>query len=266
MPRQSRKPREMHLCRVAVSRVVDLGPSLRRITFTGSALEHLPYAGPDQRVKLLFAADSSKLPDVEGPFSAPRFMGLWAGSAFRGIAMRTYTIRHHRPSDHEVDIDFALHGPVGLASKFATEAEVGDEMTIYGPVSDYVAPPEGAWILIGGDDTAAPAIAAILESLPRDAVGKAFVEVGDSGDVQSIEAPAGVEVTWLDREGAPTATSLHLRNAVCGTAIPEGPRWVWLAGESSVVTSIRRYLVNDRGVDRRQISFTGYWKHGKFGV
>src|SRR5262245_43640986 len=154
MSRQTSKPREMHLCRVAVRGVVDLGPSLRRITFAGDTLEHLPYAGPDQRVKLLFAADPSKLPDTEGPYSTARFMALWATSSVRGISMRTYTIRHLRPADGEIDIDFALHGPVGLASKFAIEAKVGDEMTIYGPASEYVAPPEGAWILIGGDDTA----------------------------------------------------------------------------------------------------------------
>lgn len=45
----------------------------------------------------------------------------------------------------------------------------------------------------------------------------------------------------------------------------EGPngRWYsWLAGEAGTVMSIRRYLVKDPGIDRKCVSFMGYWRQG----
>ena len=38
--------------------------------------------------------------------------------------------------------------------------------------------------------------------------------------------------------------------------------YAWIAGESGVVTALRRVLVKDLGVDRRQVAFMGYWRRG----
>lgn len=38
--------------------------------------------------------------------------------------------------------------------------------------------------------------------------------------------------------------------------------YAWLAGEAGAVTRLRRHLVRDLGVDRRAVSFMGYWKLG----
>ena len=38
--------------------------------------------------------------------------------------------------------------------------------------------------------------------------------------------------------------------------------YAWIAGESGVVTALRRALVNDLGMDRRQVAFMGYWRRG----
>ena len=35
-----------------------------------------------------------------------------------------------------------------------------------------------------------------------------------------------------------------------------------LAGESTMVTRLRRALVTEAGVDRRQVAFMGYWRRG----
>ena len=263
MARAARKPYDMHMCRVEVARIEDLGPGMRRITFAGQALSDLPHAGPDQRVKLLFSSDPAKLPETEGPYSVKKFMALWATASLRGLLMRTYTIRNHRPDAAEIDIDFALHGPTGPASRFAIDAKPGDALTIFGPASEYVAPAEGAWCLLAGDETALPAISAIVESLPRTTRGEVIIELADGADAYPIDAPAGMKVTWLDRLGGAANVSLQLRNGVASMTIPDGNRWIWLAGESSVTTSIRRHLVNDRGIAKADITFTGYWKYGK---
>ena len=38
--------------------------------------------------------------------------------------------------------------------------------------------------------------------------------------------------------------------------------YAWIAGESKVVTGLRRHLVRDLGIDRRQVAFMGYWRRG----
>ena len=39
--------------------------------------------------------------------------------------------------------------------------------------------------------------------------------------------------------------------------------YAWIAGESRVVTGLRRALVRDLGLDRRQVAFMGYWRLGR---
>lgn len=38
--------------------------------------------------------------------------------------------------------------------------------------------------------------------------------------------------------------------------------FAWIAGESAMVTRLRRALVTEVGVDRRQVAFMGYWRRG----
>jgi NADPH-dependent ferric siderophore reductase len=38
--------------------------------------------------------------------------------------------------------------------------------------------------------------------------------------------------------------------------------YAWIAGESAMVTGLRRHLVKELGVDRRQVAFMGYWRRG----
>lgn len=38
--------------------------------------------------------------------------------------------------------------------------------------------------------------------------------------------------------------------------------YAWIAGESKVVTGLRRLLVKELGMDRRQVAFMGYWRRG----
>jgi NADPH-dependent ferric siderophore reductase len=41
-----------------------------------------------------------------------------------------------------------------------------------------------------------------------------------------------------------------------------GGLYAWVAGESAMVTRLRRHLVRDAGLDRRQVAFMGYWRRG----
>lgn len=41
------------------------------------------------------------------------------------------------------------------------------------------------------------------------------------------------------------------------------PFYAWIAGEAAVIKDMRRYLVRDVGIDRKQVAFMGYWRQGK---
>lgn len=55
-----------------------------------------------------------------------------------------------------------------------------------------------------------------------------------------------------NKAGEPTST----------TAERFADTYFWIAGESSMVTTIRRMLVKGAGISRHQVSFMGYWKNG----
>ncbi|WP_433272616.1 siderophore-interacting protein [Actinosynnema sp. CS-041913] len=74
---------------------------------------------------------------------------------------------------------------------------------------------------------------------------------------------ARVRTHWFSRDAVlaqrPGAVVLE---AVRSAAPPPGRVYAWVAGESRPATSVRRRLVNDRGVPKADISFAGYWRHG----
>lgn len=159
------------------------------------------------------------------------------------------------------------------------------------------APGGASRLVLAGDETAVPAIASILALLPDDARGAAFLEVPVESDAQPLTAPAGMRVAWLPREGSPVGSRLadavlaHLGGAApdaeavlavsdeevdpnlwetpayssSGEPLVQDRRdglYAWVAGESKVVTGLRRALVSGVGLDRSQVAFMGYWRQG----
>lgn len=305
------RARPAYVLALAEVRAVErVSPNFVRITFGGKDLAEFGTPGDvfDVRVKLVFPPASGILPPLD------RETDDWWGSYLavpeeeRG-SMRTYSVRELRVSDAEtsVVVDFVLHlepGLSGPASTWASTAAVGQQLFIVGPRRgredrggiEY-APGAAASVVLAGDETAAPAIARILEDAPRDLRGVAFIEVPSPEDALRIDAPAGVEVRWLPRaEGQLHGLQLipavlaHLGDADASDAIevadvetedllwetPEysgigeeivpasnpAERYFWIAGESGVVTTLRRHLVKDLGIDRSQVAFMGYWRRG----
>ena len=256
-PTQARSA--MRLYPVRVSRVRQLSPNFRRITLVGERLITMPFAGADQRVKLILPQPGQAQPHVDDTMGVLDMLRLPAD--VRPV-VRTYTIRHHRPAAAEVDVDFALHGELGPASRWAQTARPGDHAALYGPAAEYEPPEDTQWQLIVGDDTALPAVAAIVESLRSYDRAQVIVEVADAADIQDLDSPADIEIRWLVRGHTPAHESSQLLEAVRATELPALPSYFWLAGESSIVTAIRRHLVTERAVSRDDVQFTGYWRHG----
>ncbi|WP_265523580.1 siderophore-interacting protein [Oerskovia flava] len=200
---------------VSVARVARLSPSFLRITFTGPDLDEFADVGRDVRIKFV-------LPAPDGGYThlvrGAEWYAAWrAQPDDRRNRLRTYTTRAVRHAEREVDVDVVLHGDSGPASRWALSAVAGSELVLLGPNRRHEGPHGGVEfappacshaLLLAGDETAVPAIAAILEDLPADAVGEAYLEVPETGDRFALAAPDGVRVTWLARDGEPHGTHL----------------------------------------------------------
>lgn len=244
--RRSRR-QETGLWRVPVRRVDRVTPRLTRVTVGDVA--GLDHAGTDQNVMLYFYPDGVDLPD-----SLADARARWA--TVRPLT-RTYTIRRYDPATGEIDFDFVLHDAPGPASDWAKSATPGDELVFVGPSPAYQPDPTADWHLLAGDETAMPAIAAIVDALPDDAVTRVFVEVADAAE----EQPLAATVTWVHRDRGAT-----LASAVAAADLPDGRVDAWLAGERTSMVALRAHLLDDRGLDRRQVRPTTYWRLGETGV
>lgn len=127
---------------------------------------------------------------------------------------------------------------------------------VFGPSAAFAAPFDpgaGDWTLLYADACAVPALATVVAALPAGRRALAYVQVDDPADVQPLATPGDLTVRLLPSDVPPA-------DAVRAGTLPPGSPSAWLAGEASAVRGLRRHLVEERGVDRRAIHFTGYWR------
>lgn len=293
---------ESRLFRPRIVRIEDVTPTFRRFTFAGAELADYGDPGFDQRIKVVFPTSTAGLDAMPlGDDWYARWRELPEDAR---PVIRTYTTRAVRHSACEVDIDMVVHEVDGPASAWIDRAQVGDELMILAPsrtrtgVSlgiDFVPPARVDRILLAGDETSAPAIAVILEQLPREAEGVVVVELPEAADAGYLPRHPGFEMRVAGRgEGgrhthliaqvkeaaaqlAPNGSGADVeevdiddgilwevpRTAKGGAALKSAPLYSWLAGEASAIKTLRRHLVTDLGVDRRAIAFMGYWRLGR---
>jgi NADPH-dependent ferric siderophore reductase len=293
-----------------VVRTTRLSPHFVRITFSGPELGAFGYAGHDQRVKILLARPGRTLADLPtGEDWYTRWRSLPDDVR---PTMRTYTVRAYRPHQGEIDIDFVLHGlhedQPGPVSTWAAAARPGDEVGLLGPDrpgsgrlwgTEWSPPTTVSRVLIAGDETAVPAIGAIVDALPAHQRAIVCAEVPLHADVPAWEAMAGAEVRWLVRERDGRRHAAHgellegaFRGALaelCGPPQPSsdpadpadgaddallwdvpaadcadtGELYVWMAGEAAVMKRLRRIVRHDYALSRSSFACMGYWRQGR---
>jgi NADPH-dependent ferric siderophore reductase len=246
---------------------------------------------------------------ADGPVRRSEWYGRWRALPDDSRpALRTYTVRRARPRDGEVDVVLVDHETAdaapGPAIRWLHAAVPGDEIILVGPDARSPEKHQGIdWrpgaasrLLLAGDETAAPAIVAILESLAGrpDVTARAFVEMPDPRDRLPADLPGNTRIHWLARGHGthgdllgPTVTDWldgHTRLLDAVRAVGEQPLddidvdqellwdspdpsgaafYAWMAGEAAAVKALRRAVVTDRGIDRRRVAFMGYWRRGQ---
>ncbi len=222
--------------------VIDVGattPHMQRVSIAGGALRQLTIDSPAQWVKLFFP-------------TAP-------GVAKAG---RAYTVRRWDPAHAVMDIEFALHGDHGPASRWAAGARPGEIVEVAGPRRGHCINTDARNYILIGDATALPAIASILEHLPAGMRAQAFVEVVDEAEHQPFATKAALDTVWLHAGCEVPGTTGRLELEIQAADLAAQDCQVWLAGESFMVRWVRTHLAVDRGIPERAIDAKAYWKVG----
>lgn len=277
-----------------------LSPHLLRVVFGGADLQRCVPADPvyDQRIKLIFGV----LPDVDlgedwyGNFQhipgavMRTYTVRWARRLDGELRIAVDFVLH--PGASGPASEWAAAAKVGDTVILVGPTGAGQ----WGV--DFL-PGYAQRIVLAGDETALPAIASILEGLGPEFKGSAFIEVPTNDDILDEVTHPGFEVQWLPRNGhahgelvasavlrsfdpatpaIPTALDFAEETDILmwetptyssgGDHISNHPtnhsdHYFWIAGESGMVTGIRRVLVTSYNVPRSQVSFMGYWRRGR---
>ena len=177
-------------------------------------------------------------------------------------AVRTYTALYPDVDAGTLAIDFVTHGDQGVAGPWAQAAQPGDRLEARGPGGAYRPDPTADWHLLAGDEAAVPAISAALEALPADAVARVVVLVEDADHEPALPLTTGSELVILHR--ASLAPGEGLAAAVRALPWLPGRVHAFVHGEAEeVMHGVRPYLLKERGLDRDQVSISGYWRRGR---
>lgn len=193
-------------------------------------------------------------------------------------------------------------GSMGPGAAWARDAKVGDEISFLAPLRENNLwsswnSANAQKILVLADETAVPAALSIVRSLEPGVSADILLEVPTAADVMThedagisgaLENLPDVRVSWLPRAGEQESergeelyrklrqilevplpleyrVSEQVDNdeIVWGLAGEDHEYYVFIAGESAVIKTLRRICVNDAGLNKSNISFMGYWKSGK---
>ncbi|ORV85288.1 hypothetical protein AWC11_20305 [Mycobacterium interjectum] len=253
-----------------VVRTEQLTRHMVRVVLGSSHFETFtPSTFTDSYVKLAFVAEDVDMAALPQPLTLDSFNEL---PPEKRPSVRTMTVRHVDPAAGELTLDIVVHGEHGIAGAWAAAAQPGQPICLMGPGGAYTPNPAADWHLLAGDESALPAIAAALEALPPNAVGKAFLEVAGPEDEIPLTAPDNVEVSWVYRGGRADLVPedragdfAPLIEAVTTAPWLPGQVHVFIHGEAqTVMHNLRPYIRNERGVDAKWASsISGYWRRGR---
>jgi NADPH-dependent ferric siderophore reductase len=244
--------------RLTVTGTETLTASLQRVWFRTEDLSAFTAsAHTDRYVKLVFPKPGVDYPEpldmrVLRQTLPPEDMPV----------VRTYTALFPDVDAGTLAIDFVVHGDEGVAGPWARSAAPGDVLLANGPGGAYSPDPDADWHLFVGDESAVPAITAALAALPEDAVARVVVLVDSPADEPDLPVPAKGELVFVHRSAG--GGDDRLSAAVRALDWPSGRVHVFAHGEAQeIMHQVRPYLFGERGLDRSQVSVSGYWRRGR---
>lgn len=183
------------------------------------------------------------------PRVAPNGSVKWP-TGDKALHRPVYTMRSVDPRSGTITVDVFRHDG-GRATRWASAVAPGDHVAMIGPGGGGI--PDTDAILLCGDETAYPAIARIIETLPAHCRGKAVL-LNHSGR-QDYQMPAhdGIDLHWVSPGDRLSLTDMAL------AAIDQLDQpYLWFAAESKLVAQFRASDAVSR-VDKSRRYIATYW-------
>ncbi|MBD9390628.1 siderophore-interacting protein [Agrobacterium sp. AGB01] len=238
-------------------------PSLVRVILKVEGGERLVGSGhPDEWVRLALK------PDEATPVTLPVLMesGKWGRpDGSQHCPNRPYTIRRWNADTCEMTIDLVTHKG-GVAAEWAMRAKVGDVVGVCNPEGRFWIPKGSAWLLMLTDITGLPAVGRVLEELPAGFKAIVHVEIACEEDRQQVETRADVLMSWHVCHGQrPDRAGYTELPRIAGTIdkLPDGPGYIYIAGEAKAASACRAHFRDVLGFDKNRIDAIGYWIEGQ---
>lgn len=238
--------------------VIRVSPNMIRIDFGGEGLTQFRSSGrPDEWTRLMFPVEPSG--KVELPILRD---GKWKGPPTCELSpARPYTVRKWVPTSGVLTIEFVVHEG-GIAADWANRASPGDRIVVSAPFGRFIPPSDSGWTVLLADITGLPAVARIIEERAAINVISAHVELPHEDDRQELRAGRDVSLYWYDsfgKESKPTRL-LDIAQAI---KLPEGKGYLYIAGEATAASEVRKHFRDVVGIDKERITSVGYWIEGQ---
>lgn len=244
---------ERPLLRLALRRLEKVTPRMRRMVVAGPAVAQAsPGPFTDTYVRLLLPRPGVIYPD---DLDLRRIRAELPHAAWPRT--RTYTVRSLDPVTAELAIDIHDHGFPGLTPSWLATLRIGDPVMMCDLRGRYRPGAEADWHLLVGDAVALPAIAVTLAAMAPGTRAKVIIEVADAAEEQSLPTAADCEIRWVHR-----ARGEGLIEAVRSLDFDPGVVQAFVHGEGGSMQELRRFLLHERGLTKRSLSISGYWRRG----
>ncbi|WP_223207819.1 siderophore-interacting protein [Actinopolyspora erythraea] len=248
-----RAPVRARYRQLEVRAVERLTPRMVRVVLGGDELADFVSSGTDQRVKLCLPR-----PGMPVPLGGSRGE-VFAGPPERQPRQRTYTVRWFAPERRELAVDLVRHEHDAPGSRWIAEVAVGDRVVTVGPSPAYRPDPAADPLVLVGDETALPAITAILEEVPSTTPVRVLAEVADEAECAYAPRFDGVRWSWLCRDGLAPGESELLPEALRTIELGADPH-VWIGAEAGVVRRARELCETELGLGRSRLHALAYWR------
>lgn len=240
--------------RVEVRRTLRLTPGMIRIEFGGEGLAGFVSSGVgDEYLRVFLPLEGQTEPNLPLPTDD----GYWEfPEGVEPAPLRTYTVRGWDAASGILTIDFVVHEG-GIAAAWALAARPGDVVGVNTPRGLYAAPEGIEWQLLVADATGLPAAARLAEQTPAGVRTRLVLEVAGPEHRQPIALPEGAELHWV--YGGNGHGPSRIEEIVQSAELPEGPGYVWVAGETRATRGVRRHLRHRLGLPGTAYKVVGYW-------
>lgn len=234
-----------HISEGTVSEVEKISASMLRIRILSDSLDKLSYS-PGQHVRI----------QINDPLT---LRGLLRPSE----TLRSYTVWEFSPQEQAFELRIHLHGGEGIGQSWARNVKVGDAVTFWGPMGDFVITPASYYLFIG-EETASIAFGSMIRSLSRNTQIYGILE--SNSPEEDIPIPRSQELLRVYRNGASAVASKSLVSAISELNLPESPGIAYIAGELKTCQKALDHLLRDRGWPRSSIIVKPFWAIGKRGL